>query len=120
MLAPWQHFALRKDPVKMKSKKNSKLEEPDGTQDPQFNNAFLRMMADLGYETLRLYLEKIKAMEEAVKLLDNLLLLSILTPQPPKVTQIHNDSIAETVGLISQEIAALGGAFTGPYGTVKE
>lgn len=80
-------------------------------QKPLFPQEFIALMADKAYETLRAYMEKAQAKPEAVKLLDELVVLSSYryTSDEELRTWISNQGMAEALGSMTYQVIALGG-----------
>ena len=76
-------------------------------EQPMFSEEFLRMVQDHAYETLRKHLEKTKQ-DGAVKLLDDLIILSLPRPQNGWV---QNQILSEAIGQASHHVLELGGRF---------
>ena len=77
--------------------------------EPMYSEEFVRMVQDHAYETLRRHLERTKQVE-AVKLLDDLIMLSIAAYKG-RVSWIDNQIMSEAIGSASHHVLALGGRF---------
>ena len=86
-------------------------EFPPADQQLLFSPEFVRIMADAAYETLRANMEQAKAKPEAIRLLDDLVLLLSWRELDArrKVTWVENQGLSEALGSISYDIIALGG-----------
>jgi len=83
------------------------VSEPDAK--PMFSQEFVGMMQDRAYETLRAYLERTDQ-DGAVKLLDDLIILSVPQPQSENMW-VYNQSVGEAIGNVSHQVLAMGGKF---------
>ena len=84
---------------------------PLANEKPLFAPAFVSLMVDGAYETLRGYLEAARAKPEAIHLLDDMVLLlsweDLRTRK--QFTWIENQSITEALGSMTWDILELGG-----------
>lgn len=85
------------------------LATPD--EKPMFAPAFVRVVKDAAYETLRNYMEKAGAKPEAIALLDDLVLTYgwDVMREGGRVSWMDNQSMVEALGAMSYNIDALGG-----------
>ena len=84
---------------------------PAEDQPPLFPPEFISLMVEKGYDTLRAYLEREQANPEAIKLLDDMVLLCSWKKLygAGNVTYIENQGLAESLGSLSHSILKLGG-----------
>jgi hypothetical protein len=75
---------------------------------PMFSPQLVHMMADATYEALRKYMEIAQARPEALRLLDDLILLTGYDAKKEKADWVDNQGIAESIGSVSYDIVALG------------
>lgn len=82
-------------------------------QQPLFSPELVRMVKDTAYETLRSFLEKSKAPEAAVALLDDLVLTYgwDVMQAGGRVSWVENQSMTEALGAMSYNIVKLHGSF---------
>lgn len=97
--------------VKQDSAKKFVVVPPPANERALFPQEFVALMADKGYETLRAYMEKAGAKPEAIKLLDELVVLCSYryTSDEQLRTWIENQGMAEALGSMAYQMIALGG-----------
>jgi hypothetical protein len=88
-------------------------------EEPVYPSEFLNIIKDTGFEALQECLKKIDAPEEALGLLEDLVILTTIgdLQNGDKVSSVTNQILMETVASASRNITGIGGIFYGPSGT---
>jgi hypothetical protein len=89
---------------------------------PAFPEQFINIMKDYAYETLSEYLKAQNASEDALHLLDDLVILADLREMiaSGKDIEYHwNVELQECISGITHAVDAMGGIFSGPYGEAR-
>lgn len=89
---------------------------------PAFSDEFMNVMSDYAYETLRTHLERNEGSQEAVELLDNLMILQgiqhTIAKDGETIHRIWNDEACYCIAKLSHNVVRLGGSFVSPTGNI--
>ena len=99
--------------------KTLEVEDFPETERPAFPNEFISIMKDYAYDTLSEHLKAQKVSEDALRLLDDLVILADLREMIASEKEIEyhwNVELQECISNITHAVMNLGGKFVGPYG----
>ena len=89
------------------------------SEEPVYPAEFLSVIKDTAFEALQDFLKKIDAPKEALRLLEDLVILTTIgdVKDGDQVSPVINQILLETVAGASRNITKVGGIFYGPSGT---